>query len=168
MRSLLTLALLALPLLAQPKVPANLNAVEKLSRMSPAQRKRALERMAPERREKLERGLENLNKMPPPQRQKLDKALEAFQSLPPDKKRAARAVFQDINRLPDDRRPAVRGAILNLQHLSPEEREKRYASRPFQSRFSEEEQALIKRGVVNLPTSETAEATPPPPASQPH
>jgi hypothetical protein len=40
--------------------------------------------------------------------------------------------------------------------LSPEEQEKRMASKQFQARFSEEEQALIKRGIENLP--------PPPPA----
>src|SRR5436190_18557983 len=59
--------------------------IERLNRMTPEQRQRALDRLPPERREKVERRLENFNALPPEEKDRLRQQYQAFQKLPPEK-----------------------------------------------------------------------------------
>ncbi len=100
--------------------------VERFERMSPVERRRALNRLPPERRARLEERFGKLQQMPPAERLNLRKRFDAFQSLP------------------QDRKQAVRQEIRQLRNLSPEERKKRLQSPEMKKRFNEDERHLLE------------------------
>src|SRR5215467_11793844 len=79
-------------------------ALERFSRMTPDERQRALDRLPPERREKIEQQLRQYNSMSPVERRQL----EAFRDLPPERQETVRRIYRRMNNLPEDRRTAVR------------------------------------------------------------
>src|SRR5689334_21950911 len=64
--------------------PAN-GLIERLNSMTPEQRKRALDRLPPERREKVQRRLDNFNALPQEEKDRLREQYREFQKLPLEK-----------------------------------------------------------------------------------
>ena len=126
----------AIPKVARPgakaakQIPRSIpNAqIERLQRMTPEQREKALASLAPERRARIEKQLNRLDQLSPQQRQQLEKRFDALQSLPPARQRA------------------VRQEVQSLRNMPFAERRARLASGEFQRLYSPEEQDLI-RGV---------------------
>src|SRR5207244_9505780 len=75
-------------------------AIERWSRMTPEQRRRALDRLPPERRQKIEEQLERYQNLTPEQRDQLRFRFQTFNQLPPEKRDAARMLFRQFNQLP--------------------------------------------------------------------
>ena len=150
------IGLLALSAFAQaPKTkPAGANLVNRLYRMSPAERSRMFEKMPPERRKVLEARIEHLNQIGPEAREKLNREYALFQQLPPERQLAARQTMRQIAELSDTRRPMVRGAIRNLFKQPTEVQGRRMASKAFQERFNDDERKLIKDALNTLPQPE--------------
>jgi hypothetical protein len=153
MKHLAILILSSLPLWSQA---AGANLIERLNRMSPAERQRALNRMPADRRAILERRMNALNNINPEAKQKLQRDYQHFQKLPRDKQDEARKTLRQIADLPEGRRKLVRGAIHNLRQQSPEIQQQRLESRAFQRRFEEEERKLIREALSVLPPPEHA------------
>ncbi len=151
---LLLITLLAMPLLAQPPGAPAANLIERLNRMSPAERSKVLDRMPPERRDILERRINNLNNINPEAREKLKKDYEHFQQLPPEKQSEVRHTLRQIAELPEERRRQVRAAVNHLRQQTPEFQHKRIESRNFQDRFNEDERKLVKDALSMLPPAE--------------
>lgn len=151
MKYILLVSLLALPLFGQEPGGPGLQLIERLNRMSPAERKKMLNRMPPERRQILEKRINNLNNIRPEAREKLRKDYEYFQQLPPEKRDDARRTLKQIADLPEERRKLVRGAVHNLRQQPSELRDQRLASRAFDKRFSEDERKLIREALSVLP-----------------
>lgn len=167
--SRLTLLLAAvglLPLMAQavrtarprPAGVDNTTLVERLSLMPVDQRKRLLERMAPERRALIEKRLEQYNAIKPEDRIRLKKDYEDFQNLPAEQQAEARRIFREISDLDPPRRQQVRAAINRLRPFTGVELERRMTSRVFLDRFGAKERVLIRQALAVLPT--TAKADP--------
>ncbi len=142
MKLILALILFATPLAAQPAPGQVL--IERLRRMTPAERQRALDRMPPDRRERLERRLNSLDRIQPDARETLRHDFESFQKLSPEEKAEFRLTLRTIAELPADRRRIVRAAIQNLRKRPPHLQQRLLESRNFTERFSEGERKLIR------------------------
>lgn len=118
--------------------------IERLNRMTPEQRQRALNRLPADRRARVEQRLERLNAMPPAARERLSHEYEEFQKLPPEKQQAVRKAFRDLNHLPEDRRPVIRREAMRLRNATLEDRAKRLDSEEFRHDFNEDEQRVIR------------------------
>jgi hypothetical protein len=159
MRVLLLVATAVTLVMAQPArrpgkrigPPAANGMIERLNNMTPEQRKRALDRLPPERRERVERRLQNYNALPPEAKERLREQYREFQKLPVEKQDAIRRSFRQLGELPQDRRPMVRREVMRLRRLTPEERASRMDDENFRSRFSESERQII-RDLVDSPS----------------
>lgn len=116
---------------AAPRPPALAGpALQRLANMSPEQRQKALSRLPPERRGRIEEQLNRLGNLPPDQRAKLLQRYDEFQGLPRDRQAAVRSELQALRKLPT---PQLRQRL-----NSPE----------FQQNFSPEEQRLLRESLV--------------------
>ena len=132
--------------------PAN-GLIERLNSMTPEQRKRALDRLPPERRERVQRRLDNYNALSPEAKERLRDQYREFQKLPVEQQDAIRRSFRRLTELPQDRRPMVRREVVRLRQLTPEERASNMDNDHFRSRFSESERQII-RDLANSPARE--------------
>ncbi len=135
------------PAAARPMPPA----FERLSKMSPEQRQRVLEKLPPERKKQVEQRLEQYNKLSPEERERLREQYDVFRSLPPERQDAARRAFHRFNNLPDDRRPVVRQEFQKLRALPDDERRARMNSDEFRNKYSRNEQQLLADMTELLP-----------------
>ncbi len=84
-----------------PRPPALPTPVlQRLAQMTPEQRQKALARLAPERRERLEQQLNKLDQLPPEQKARVLERYDAFQGLPRDRQGAVRAELQALRKMP--------------------------------------------------------------------
>jgi hypothetical protein len=124
--------------------PRAAKALERLNNMTPEQRERALQKLPPERRERMQRQLDAYNKLSPEQRDRLHRQVEAFQQLPPERQDEVRKAFRHYNNLQPERQTIVHDELQTLRRLSPDERRARLESDEFHSRFRPGEQKLIE------------------------
>jgi hypothetical protein len=125
--------------------------IEKLSRMSPAERQKALQNLPPDRRQKLETRLDKLDNLTPAERARREKQLERFKSMPPEQQVRVRQLAKKLQALPDDRRVAVRRELAILRNIPEDQREKRINSPNFQKRFSPDEQEILRDSPALVP-----------------
>ena len=155
---LLVILLVAPCLYAQPKKPnilhpprARLNAIDKLSRMPPAQLQRELARLSPERRAQMEDRLEKYNRLPQAQKERLRAQTETFQSLPPEKQNEVRQIYRRFNNLPDDRRRPVHQELRRLRGMPEAERNARIDSEAFRNKYSPGERQILENLTALVP-----------------
>ena len=138
----LLLAGAALPAFAQSKKAAVLPrppalptpVLQRLAQMTPEQRQKALARLAPERRARLEQQLNKLDQLPPDQKASVLERYDAFQGLPRDRQGAVRAELQALRKLPVKQRRARLNSSEFEQNFSPEEQRLLRESFPFAAR----------------------------------
>jgi hypothetical protein len=118
--------------------------IEKLQKMTPGERQKALASLPPERRARIETRLENLQKLTPEQKAKLQDRLEKLRSLTPDQQKRVRQAGQKLQVLPDDRKPIVRRELQTLQNMPDDQRNARMNSPAFQQKFSPDEQKILR------------------------
>lgn len=121
--------------------------LDRFDRMSPAQRQKALDRLPPERRQRIEQGLEQYRAMNPENRERLLN----FERMPSEQRDAVRQNFRRIQELPAGRRAMVRKEMQQLRGMNDSDRESRVQSESFRKRFDSNEQSLIRDTVANLP-----------------
>ena len=118
--------------------------IERLNRMTPEQRQRALDRLPAERRARVEERLQRLNSMPPAARERLRRQYDEFQKLSPDKQDAVRRAFRELNQMPEKRRRVVRREIMRTRNMPDDRRSSRFESEAFRSEFNDAEQKVIR------------------------
>jgi hypothetical protein len=118
--------------------------MERLHRMSPAERDRMLSNLSPEKREKVEQSLEKYANMPPAAKERLDEEYKNFQQLTPEKQERVRELFQEFNEISEERRKEVRRELTRLRNLNSERRNSRVNSESFRNKFDESEQRLLE------------------------
>ncbi len=128
-------------------------AFEKFRKLSPDERKAALQNLPPERREMMERRLEQWEKMTPEQRQRLDGSYARFQEMTPEKQQEVRQLFRRFSEtFPAEKRPQAQHAVRRLQKAANDvERKKILDSKRYQQQFSEDERKLIEQMAADLP-----------------
>jgi hypothetical protein len=123
--------------------------IERWNQMPPEERRRALDRLPPERRQKIEEQLERYQNLSPEQRQQLRFRAEMFNQLPPERQDVARRLFRQFNQLPPDRQGLLREEFRTLRALPDEDRRNRIESDDFRGRFNPREQRFL-RGFADL------------------
>jgi hypothetical protein len=126
-----------------PMRPPGKTIIDRLEKMAPAERDRVLSKLPPERRKKVEEGLQRFRQLPPSERENLGNRLERFGQLPPERQAAARRLFARFNLLPEDRKPLVGEEFQLLRQLEEADRRARLNRDEFRSRFTLAEQQLL-------------------------
>jgi hypothetical protein len=121
--------------------------IERLSKMPPAQREKALANVPPDRRAKIEAGLAHWDKVSP----QLKAEYEKFSKLPPETKKRIRQLSQEMAHLPPQRKIAVQKELDRLRAMPEEQREKRLNSPAVQRNFSPNEQEILREAPSLLP-----------------
>lgn len=124
----------------QPAPPRQERPAERLQKMSPKQRQKALEKIPPERRAAIEKRLENLERMSPEERARLAQ----FRSLSPERQQAVRQAARRLSALPQDRQAALKQELSEMKGLTTEERQARMNSKEFKGRLAPGERKLVK------------------------
>ena len=114
--------------------------LEKLQRMSPEQRHKALEKLPPARRQAIEQRLSQYSRLSPDEKARFDK----FRDLPPERQDAVRQAIGSLTNLPPERQQAVRQELRHLRGLSDGDRETHLKSTEFRERLDSGEQKLIQ------------------------
>ena len=139
----------AAPATAVDKLARRTAELDRFDRMSPEQRRKALDRLPPERKQRIEQGLEQYRAMNPENRERL----RNFERMSAEKRDAVRQSFVKMQELPQPRRAMVRREVQQLRGLTDAERDTRMQSEAFRRRFDANEQGLIHEMVSNLPLS---------------
>ncbi len=121
--------------------------VEEFERMSPDQREKALQKLPPERQEKIRQQLQRYDQLSPGQKEQLQR----LWALSPDRRQQVRKSIQDFSDLPQDRKRAVNAQFQQLESMAAKERKSYFNSPDFKSRFNSEEQKMIKNMAELLP-----------------
>ena len=119
--------------------------IERWSQMPPEQRRKALEKLAPERRRRIEEQLRQYQNLTPEQRQQLRFRSEMFGQLPPERQEVARRLFRQFNQLPPDRQNMVREEFQNLRAMPPADRRARIQSEEFREKYDNREQMFLRQ-----------------------
>jgi hypothetical protein len=132
--------------------PGQAEALEKLSRLTPDERERVLGKMAPARRQMLERRLEQWNNMPPGQKRRMEESLEAFRQLTPEQQETMRKLYRRFNdTLPDAKRAEGRRALSLLRRMEPEQRKRALNGPRLKASFTDTERDLLAEMCEKLP-----------------
>jgi Protein of unknown function (DUF3106) len=137
-----------------PKGPVGIRpeAFEKFRRLTPEERKAALNNLPPQRREIMERRLEEWEKMTPEERQRVEGSYARFQEMTPERQQEVRLLYRRFSEtFPAERRPQAQMTIRRLKGADPEERKRILESKRYQQSFSEDERKLIEQMVNELP-----------------
>jgi len=118
--------------------------IERWMRMSPEQRQRALSKLPPERRQRIQERIRQYQQLSPQERQALRQRYDRFSQLPPQKQNQARDLFRRFSALPADRRQALQRELQQLRSLPDADRRARVASEDFRNRFSPSEQQMLQ------------------------
>jgi len=150
-RILIALGLAAMGLWAQP--PAQqARALEKLRRMAPEERERALQDMPPARRRMMEQRLDRWNRMAPARKQRLQGSFENFRQMKPEQQENLRNLARKFNEtMPAEKRMDGRRALSQLRRLDPEDRKKFLESPRMKDRFSDSERELLAEMAQSMP-----------------
>lgn len=128
----------------QPHTVNTRTPIEEFETMSPEQRQKALDHLAPDQRKKLQERLQKFNELPPEQQQALKNLYNRLHQLTPDQQNAVRQSITKFSQMPRDRQQAIRGELRNMATMSPEVR-KTYVSTPeFRRKFSKKEQEITR------------------------
>lgn len=119
-------------------------AIERWNQMSEYQRRRALERLPPERRRQLRERMDNFRKLPPRERQRLRQRYQQFRQLPPARQQQLRQSWQQYRNLPDYRRQDVYQELQILRGMPGDARQQRMNSPAFRDRYTPSEQQMLR------------------------
>ena len=125
--------------------------IDEFERMSPEQQQRALNRLPPGQRQKLQERLGRFNRLPPEQQQPLRNLYNRLHQLPPDRQNTVRNSMNRFSEQPPERQQAIREELRGMAALPQRERDARLASREFRSRFSGKEQGIVREMSPLLP-----------------
>ena len=126
-------------------------AFERWRQLSPEERQRAIEKLPPERRRRLQEQFDRLDHMPEQQRRWLEQRYERFRNLPPERQQRIREVYQRMRDLPEDRQWMVHREFRHLMNLTESERQERIESEEFRDRFTNDERRMLTDLVRLLP-----------------
>jgi hypothetical protein len=127
------------------KTPKNVKTpIDEFMRMSPEERQKALNRLPPEQRRRLQERIEKFNQLPAGQQQTLRNMYDRLNQLPAERQQVVRKSLNQFSQQPPDRRQAMRQELRSMAPLGTEDREARMASPEFREKFNEKEQGIVR------------------------
>jgi len=139
------------PVRTEKPPAASKTPIDEFERMTPEERQRALERLPPQQRKKLEERLRKFNQLPPEQQQTLKNMYSRLNQLPLESQTKVREAINKFSREAPARQQAMRDELRGLAALPEPDRESRFSSRDFKSKFSGKEQQIMKHMSDLLP-----------------
>lgn len=124
-------------------VPASPQYLEKLLKLTPEQRNKALSSLPPPRRAQVLAKLDNYQKIPPQQRAKELDRLQRLQMLPPQKRAEVRNALKQFQAVPQPRHQQIQKQINQMSALSDSDRRALMNSEEFRSKYTPAEQQII-------------------------
>lgn len=135
------------PVVAPPKKKFSESAspeyLEKLLRLTPEQRNRALSSLPAPRRTQILEKLDNYQKIPPQQRARELDRYQRLQKLPPQKRAEVRAALLKFKDVPDPRHKQIQKQINQMSTLTDSDRLALMNSEEFRSKYTPAEQQMI-------------------------
>lgn len=95
--------------------------LERFQKMSPQDRQKALAKLPPDRRARMEKQLSRYENLTPAQQAQVNRRLQKFQSLPPQRQNAVRQELQHLRAMPPAQRRAVLNSDQESRRFSPDE-----------------------------------------------
>jgi hypothetical protein len=132
------------PVSRTPRAPAAKTPIDEFERMSPEQQQRALERLPPGQRQKLQERIERFNQLPPAQQRTLRNLYNRLHQLPVNQQESVRKAIDRFSKQTPDRQQAVRDELRAMAAISERDRKARMASAEFRNRFGRREQGIVK------------------------
>jgi len=136
---------------ARPPQPARGNPrpqpseqLEKLLKMNPQDREKYLQGIPEQRRQNLQKRLDDFGRMPPARQTRVLSRLEMLNSLPPDKQQQVRKAMRQLQQLPEDRRALVSKELQLMALMPDEDRRAHMNSEDFRNRYSATEQQMME------------------------
>jgi hypothetical protein len=129
-----------------PKTP-----IDEFERMSPEQQQKALNRLPPGQRQKLQEQLQRFNRLPPEQQQTLRNLYNRLHQLPPNQQESVRKAINRFSEQAPARQQAMRDELRSMAALPEQDRTARMASQEFRDSFSRKEQGIVKDMLPVLP-----------------
>ncbi len=123
--------------------PASPQNLEKLLKLTPEQRNKALSSLPPARREQVLAKLKNYQKIPPQQRARELERFQRLQMLPPQKRAEVRASLKNFQTVPQPRHRQIQAQINQMSGLSDSDRRALMNSEEFRSKYTPSEQQMI-------------------------
>jgi hypothetical protein len=135
---------------ARPRAATG-NAIDRWNRMSPAARRRALEKLPPERQRQIRERVERFNRLPADEQDRLRERYRNFSRLPGHKQILLRRQMRAFNQAPEERRTALTRELEALRGMPEADRDARIQSEEFRSKYSLPEQQMLQDLSENLP-----------------
>jgi len=126
-----------------PRAGSAPQTVDKLSRLSPEDRRKALASLPAQRRQNIAKRLDEIDKMPPAQQERVRARLEKLNALPPDQRARVRRSMQEFAALPQERKQVLNRGVKQLAALEPASRERYLAAAPFKDQYTESERRMM-------------------------
>jgi Protein of unknown function (DUF3106) len=118
--------------------------IDEFETMSPEEQQKALNRLPPEQRQKLEERLKRFNALPPQEQQALRTLYNRLHQLPPQQQDAVRKAINKLSEQPPARQQALRQELRSMTALTPDERRARLTGADFRSQFNKREQEILR------------------------
>jgi len=116
---------------------------DRLLRMSPEERQKALKDLSPERRQNIEKRLNEIQKLPPAMQNLARTRLEMLNSLPQPRQGQVRRAINQYAAAPPERKAQINQALQKISGLPDEDRRAYMNTEEFRNRFSANEQQVI-------------------------
>lgn len=129
----------------QPDAPsASPQYLDRLLRLTPEQRNKALSSLPPPRRAQILAKLEDYQKLSPQQRQRELDLLQRLQQLPPQKRAQVRNSLRQFQTVPHPRHRQIQQQINQMAGLTDADRSALMNSEEFRSKYTPTEQRIIE------------------------
>jgi hypothetical protein len=125
--------------------------IDEFERMSPDQQQRALERLPPAQRQKLQQRLQRFNQLPAEQQRTLRNLYNRLHQLPPEQQESVRQAINRFSEQAPARQQVMREELRSIAALPQQDREAWVKSPEFRHRFSRREQGIIYEMTPMLP-----------------
>lgn len=144
--------------------PGPVQQIQRLSQMSPEDRRRFLQNLNPRQRQEVMRRLQDWNRRTPAERQVMIERERVWQRMSPEQRQRARTeIFPRWQRLPQERRQAIQRRLRALAPLNEEERAARLQNEEFLRGLSDDDRALLRDlADLRLPPPDRDQDAPPP------
>jgi hypothetical protein len=130
-------------------------ALERLERMTPEQRSKALEKLPARRRQEIEQKLEQFDRLPAEERTRVRNQLERMNRLPPEQQNQVRRSIRQFQQLPDDRKVMVRRELDRMAAMPDDARRAHMNTDEFRNRYTPAEQHMMQDLSEILPEGAT-------------
>jgi hypothetical protein len=122
----------------------NQTPIEEFETMPPAEQQKALNRLPPEQRQKLQERLQRFNQLPPEQQQALKNLYNRLHQLSPERQDAVRKSINKMSKQPPERQRAMRQELRSMASMSPKDRQAHMSTPEFRGTFIKKEQEIVR------------------------